>query len=69
MDWKRANWRKASGSSSGGCVEVAMVDDVIGVRDTKAAGAGPVLEFNRLEWSAFLDGVAKGEFGFEALSK
>ena len=69
MDWSRAKWRKASTSSSGGCVEVAMVADVIGVRDTKAAGSGPVLEFNRREWAAFLDGVANDEFTFEALSK
>ena len=46
-----------------------MVADVIGVRDTKAAGSGPVLEFNRREWTAFLDGVASGEFTFEALSR
>ncbi|WP_088288845.1 DUF397 domain-containing protein [Kineosporia sp. A_224] len=69
MDWSRAKWRKASGSSSGGCVEVAMQDDLIGVRDTKDAGTGPVLVFNQREWSAFLDGTAKGEFTFEALSE
>jgi hypothetical protein len=46
---------------------VARVGSVIGVRDTKANGAGPVLEFNAIEWTAFLGGVVKGEFDLDAL--
>lgn len=67
--WQNAAWRKSTGSDSGACVEVAMVDEVVGVRDTKANGEGPVLEFNRKEWEAFLYGVANGEFTMDALSK
>lgn len=61
---QRNVWRKAtkSGSGSGQCVEVMITDDLVRVRDTKANGIGPELEYTHDEWSAFLDGVAKGEF-------
>ncbi|MFC7598095.1 DUF397 domain-containing protein [Terrabacter sp. GCM10028922] len=69
VEWSSARWRKSSTSDSGGCVEVARVGGVIGVRDTKANGAGPVLEFNDVEWTAFLAGVANGEFDLDVLLK
>lgn len=68
-DWTQGRWRKSVVSDSGGCVEVARVGDVIGVRDTKAQGNGPVLEFTPHEWSAFLEGVANGEFTLGALKE
>lgn len=68
-DWTAAKWRKSTSSSSGGCVEVARSGDIVGVRDTKANGAGPILEFNEREWRAFLDGVAGGEFTWEQLAR
>ncbi|MDD7804037.1 MAG: DUF397 domain-containing protein [Endozoicomonas sp. (ex Botrylloides leachii)] len=43
------------------CVEVAMKDGVVGVRDSKSKG-GAVLVFNDKEWQAFITGVKKGEF-------
>ena len=67
-DWSKANWRKSSTSESGGCVEVAYLDGVIGVRDTKENGAGPVLEFTRTEWMAFLAGTRNGEFELDELA-
>lgn len=66
-DWTNARWRKSDVSDSGGCVEVAYQDGLIGVRDTKARGKGPVLEFTEREWSAFLSGAAKGQFAIEHL--
>jgi hypothetical protein len=63
-DWRNAKFRKSSISSSGGCVEVAQRGDLIGVRDTKAKGIGPVLEFTRHEWDCFLAGAQAGEFEF-----
>ncbi len=45
-----ARWRKASVSGDAGCVEIAHADGWIGVRDTKDAGAGPVLAFTEHEW-------------------
>lgn len=66
-NWKTAAWRKTVFSDSGGCVEVAIDGAIIGVRDTKAAGTGPVLEFTEHEWTAFLAGAAAGEFDVEQL--
>lgn len=68
-DFSQAKWRKSSVSDSGGCVEVAYVDGVIGVRDTKQAGLGPMLLFTEREWVAFLDGVALGEFTLDELKR
>lgn len=68
-DFTDAKWRKAIASDSGGCVEVAYVEGVIGVRDTKQNGTGPILAFNEREWTAFLTGVASGEFTLDELSR
>lgn len=59
------DWRKSShsGGANGGCVEVATVPGLVGVRDTKRGAASPVLAFTRAEWAAFLAGVKSGEFG------
>ncbi len=66
-DFTTAGWRKASGSGDAGCVEAAYADGWIGVRDTKDAGAGPVLVFTEHEWRVFLAGVGAGEFGIARL--
>ncbi|MCP9956421.1 DUF397 domain-containing protein [Streptomyces sudanensis] len=49
-------WLKSSysGSDGGNCVEVAAGLDAVYVRDSKAAGAGPVLRVGRGEWAAFV---------------
>ncbi len=62
IDWSSAAWRKSVHSDSGACVEVAIVGATIGVRDTKANGRGPILEFTEHEWAAFRAGVIDGEF-------
>jgi Domain of unknown function (DUF397) len=57
------HWRKSSYSSgNGNCVEVADSQGTIGVRDSKQHGAGPVLEFTRAEWQAFVSAIKDGEF-------
>ncbi|MEV6843350.1 DUF397 domain-containing protein [Actinoplanes sp. NPDC051411] len=63
-DLSNASWKKSSRSANGGssCVEVAITPDVVGVRDTKAHGQGPLLTFEPTEWAAFVDGVKSGEF-------
>ena len=61
---ERNVWRKASasGANGGQCVEVMMTDHAVKVRDTKHAGTGPVNVYTHAEWTAFVDGVKKGEF-------
>lgn len=63
-DVARATWRKSSVSAyNGSCFEIArLLEDRIGVRDTKDKGSGPVLIFNQNEWNAFLLGAKAGEF-------
>jgi hypothetical protein len=57
-----AEFRKASDCGDKSCVEVAMTGDVIGLRDSKDHGHGPVLAFTADEWTAFLGGARRGEF-------
>ncbi len=63
MDRSRADraWRKSSRSNLTGCVEVAVADAEVAVRNSRHPD-GPVLEFTIDEWRAFLDGVREGEF-------
>jgi hypothetical protein len=60
---KYADWRKSSHSSgTGNCVEVAAADGSVGIRDSKQHGRGPVLEFPRAGWAAFMRAAKDGEF-------
>ena len=62
IQFSEADFRKSSFSpDAGSCVEVAMRDGVIGVRDSKDRSAG-VLVFSPREWRAFVNGVKAGEF-------
>jgi Domain of unknown function (DUF397) len=55
------DWRKSTYSdANGGCVEVAAAEPVVGVRDTKRHGAGPVLEFSLTAWQGFITTVKTG---------
>lgn len=50
-------WKKSTRSNGGdACVEVAP-EQVVGVRDTKEKGLGPVLTFSPAAWSAFTAAV------------
>jgi hypothetical protein len=68
-NWKTASWRKSVWSDTGACVEVAFSHGWVGVRDTKAQGAGPILAFTEPEWRAFVRGASDGEFDYDRLSK
>jgi Domain of unknown function (DUF397) len=62
MDLTRAQWRKASYSSSNGgtCVEVARnLPGIVAVRDSKNPD-GPVLTFTPNDWQTFAAGVKAG---------
>ena len=65
-DDKFADWRKSSYSGDGNsCVELAVTrpsardgaGPVVGVRDTKRNGCGPVLEFSASAWREFLSRI------------
>jgi Domain of unknown function (DUF397) len=61
FDLSRAVWQRAEGDTSQDGVEVAFVDDLIGLRNS-AEPLGPVLVFTRAEWDAFVSGAQDGEF-------
>lgn len=63
VDLSRAEWRKStrSGPNCDNCVEIAFVDGVVAVRDSKDPD-GAVLIFTPAEWDAFVGGARDGEF-------
>jgi hypothetical protein len=62
LDLTRAAWFKSTRSSgNGNCVEVAILDRGVGVRDTKDR-SGPVLLFTPAEWDSFVAGAKNGVF-------
>jgi hypothetical protein len=61
LDLTGAEWRTSTLCDLNGCVEVAVLEGRIAVRDSKEKG-GPVLLFTPGEWAAFVGGVRGGEF-------
>lgn len=63
MDLGAAVWTRSSrcDNSSGNCVEVAFVDDVVAVRNSTEP-FGPTLLHTRAEWDAFTAGIRAGDF-------
>ena len=60
-DLSRAQWRKSSYSgNSGNCVEMATVDAVVAVRDSKAL-RDAVLVVSVASWRAFICRVKHGK--------
>ena len=58
---KAASWRKSSRSTANGaCVEVGSGPAVVGVRDAKDQGSGPVLAFSADTWAAFTARIRDG---------
>jgi hypothetical protein len=60
-DFTDVVWHKSTRSGTAGCVEVATLDHLVAVLDTKDR-EGPILVFRYDEWDAFLAGVRGGEF-------
>ncbi|MGH4015360.1 MAG: DUF397 domain-containing protein [Pseudonocardiaceae bacterium] len=51
----RAGWRTPTRSSNGGnCVEVDFTAAGVQIRDSKARGAGPIIEFTPAQWAVFV---------------
>ncbi|ROT27136.1 DUF397 domain-containing protein [Micromonospora sp. HM5-17] len=64
FDLSRAVWQRAEGDDSEGAVEIAFVDNLIGMRNS-ADPDGPVLVFTQAEWDAFVAGARDGEFDLD----
>jgi Domain of unknown function (DUF397). len=62
-NFPNAVWFKSSrsGGNGGDCVEVANLDQVVAVRDSKQPDGG-MLVFNCFEWVSFVDAAKNGEF-------
>ena len=60
------SWRKSSASGTGDCVEVALSNELVLVRDSKQPLPN-ILKFTFSEWRAFLTGAHAGEFDPESL--
>jgi hypothetical protein len=62
MDLSQAVWRTSTRSGGNGdCVEVAITDEGVAVRDTKDRSKAPHI-YTRSEWTAFIGGAKDGEF-------
>ena len=55
-------WRKSTASNTGNCVEVAIVDGSLLVRDSMHQD-GPVLRLSPAAWSSFLARVPASDVG------
>ena len=55
MDDGLGKWVRSSRCESSACIEFTVLDTVtIALRDSKNAASGPVLQFTRDGWGAFL---------------
>jgi hypothetical protein len=55
------SWRTSSFCTNGACVEVAITDESVHVRDSKDT-LRPALVYTRAEWREFLAGAKDGQF-------
>jgi|Tabmets5t2r1_1033131.scaffolds.fasta_scaffold76913_1 hypothetical protein len=60
-DVPQPDWRRSSFCSQNSCVEIALMDGWVALRDSKVR-QGPVLRFSKAEWTDFLAGACNGEF-------
>ncbi len=57
----RAGWRTSTRSNNGtDCVEVDFTTTGVEMRDSKAHGTGPIINFTPTQWAAFLDDLSSG---------
>jgi hypothetical protein len=61
----RARWQKSSRSGGGNCVEIAVLDTGIAVRDSKASDAGHLTLLPEV-WAAFMTRAKAGRYDRDA---
>lgn len=54
MEWRKSSFSSGTGGGNDNCVEVARLDEVTAVRDSKNV-AGPVLTIPAQAWRALLE--------------
>jgi hypothetical protein len=59
-DESQVSWRKSSASGGGNCLEVAMLDELVLLRNSHNPRLQ--LRLTPAEWIAFVIGVRNGEF-------
>jgi hypothetical protein len=57
-------WLKSSYCSDGACIEVAVIEADVAIRDSKNLGQ-PYLRFPKAEWNAFVGEIAAGVHRFQ----
>ncbi|MDT0407625.1 MULTISPECIES: DUF397 domain-containing protein [Streptomyces] len=57
LTWMKSSY---SGADGGNCVELAVGERTMPVRDSKRADSGPVIEFGRAAFGRFLGSVREG---------
>lgn len=55
------DWRTAKSCTANNCVQVGVVDDAVGIRDSKDPD-GAILRYSVNEWKSFVAGVKNGDF-------
>lgn len=60
-DWSEADWKRSTLCGAGSCLEVAVAESHVAMRDSKVQ-KGPILQFDQESWEEFLAGVRGGEF-------
>ena len=53
-------WRTSTRSAGGNCVEVAIDEDRVHVRNSRWR-SGPILSFSREHWQQFIHAIKDGE--------
>lgn len=61
MSESSVSWRKSSRSDTCNCVEVASIDGLVGLRDSKDPD-GPILLFARVDWRQFVRAIREDGF-------
>ena len=59
-DIEHAQWRKSTRCDANSCVEVALLPDLVAIRDSTDPD-GPVLSFSPDAWRGFIWSIRAGE--------
>jgi hypothetical protein len=55
------SWTRPMQCSAGACVEIAMTENAVFVRNS-ATPKAPIVSFTQVEWSSFVQAIRQGQF-------